>query len=102
MAQRTEGEVLGDEAHGDVGVHGFWKRRRTTIFDIQICDTEAKSYGNCTSKKVLESAALRKRVSMRRRVSKDVETSPPCCTPSTVWLTSMLAPLKSKSLHSCG
>ena len=35
---------------------------------------------------------------MRRHVSKGVETSPPCCTPSMVWLTSMLAPLKSGSL----
>jgi hypothetical protein len=60
-AQRTEGEVLGDEARGDVGAHGFWKRGRTTIFDVMICDTDAKSYGNRTSKKVLEGAALRKK-----------------------------------------
>ncbi len=53
--------MLGDEARGDVGAHGFWKRGRTTIFDVQICDTDAKSYGNRTSKKVLESAALRKK-----------------------------------------
>jgi len=61
VAQRTEGEVLGDEARGDVGAHGFWKRGRTTIFDIMICDTDAKSYGNHTSKKVLESTVLRKK-----------------------------------------
>ena len=48
--------MLGDEAPGDVGEHGFWKRGRTTIFDIQICDMDAKSYGNSESKKVLESA----------------------------------------------
>jgi len=60
-AQRTEGEVLGDEARGDVGAHGFWKRGRTTIFDVMICDTDVKSYGNRTSKNVLESAALRKK-----------------------------------------
>ncbi len=53
--------MLGNEAHGDVGAHGFWKRGRTTIFDVQICDTDAKSYKNCTSKKVLESAALKKK-----------------------------------------
>jgi hypothetical protein len=53
--------VLGDEARGDVGAHGFWKRGRTTIFDVMICDTNAKSYGNRTLKKVLESAALRKK-----------------------------------------
>jgi len=39
----------------------FWKRGRTTIFDVQICDTDAKRYGNCTPKKVLESAALKKK-----------------------------------------
>ncbi len=61
VAQRTEGEVLGDKARRDVGVHGFWKRGRTTIFDVQIWDTNAKSYGNRTSKKVLESAALKKK-----------------------------------------
>jgi hypothetical protein len=33
-AQRTEGEALGDEARGDVGVHSFWKRGRTTIFEV--------------------------------------------------------------------
>ncbi len=60
-AQRNADEVLGNEARGDVGVHGFWKRGRTTIFDVQVCDTDAKSYGNCESKKVLESAARRKK-----------------------------------------
>ncbi len=52
---------MGDKARGDVGAHGFWKRRRTTIFDVQICNTDAKSYVNRTSKKVLESAALKKK-----------------------------------------
>jgi hypothetical protein len=42
-AQRPANEVLGDEACGDVRAHGFWKRGRTTIFDIQVCDTDAKS-----------------------------------------------------------
>ncbi len=61
MAQRNADEVLGDEAHGDVGAHGFWKQGRTTIFDVQVCDTDAKSYGNHESKKILESAARRKK-----------------------------------------
>jgi hypothetical protein len=60
-AQRPTNEVLGNEAHGDVGVHGFWKRGRTTIFDVQDCDTDDKSYRNCNSKKVLEGAACRKK-----------------------------------------
>ncbi len=60
-AQRPANEVLGNEACGDVGAHGFWKRGRTTIFDVQVCDTDAKKYGNCDSKKVLEGAACRKK-----------------------------------------
>ena len=39
-AQRSDSEVLGDEARGDVGAHGFWKQGRTTIIDVQVCDTE--------------------------------------------------------------
>ncbi len=60
-AQRNANEVLGDKARGDVGAHSFWKRGRTAIFDVQVCDTDAKSYGNHESKKVLESAARRKK-----------------------------------------
>jgi hypothetical protein len=60
-AQRPANEVLGDVACGDVGAHGFWKRGKTTIFDVQVCDTDAKSYGNCNSKKVLEGVACRKK-----------------------------------------
>jgi hypothetical protein len=61
VAQRPANEVLGDEARGDIGAHGFWKRGSTTIFDIQVCDTDSKSYGNRNSKKVLEGAAHRKK-----------------------------------------
>ncbi len=60
-AQRSANEVLGDEARGDVGAHGFWKRGRTTIFDVRVCDTDAKNYGNHDSKKVLEGTARRKK-----------------------------------------
>ncbi len=61
MVQRPANEVLGDKAHGDVRVHSCWKRGRTTIFDIQVCDTDNKSYGNRNSKKVLEGATCRKK-----------------------------------------
>ncbi len=61
MAQRPAKVVLGNEARRDVGAHGFWKRGRTTIFDVQVCDTDAKSYGNRDLKKVLEGAACRKK-----------------------------------------
>ncbi len=39
----------------------FWKQGRIAIFDVQVCDTDAKSYGNRESKKVLEGAARRKK-----------------------------------------
>ncbi len=60
-AQQNANEVWGNGAHGDVGAHGFWKRGRTTIFDVQVCDTDAKSYRNRELKKVLESATRRKK-----------------------------------------
>ena len=60
-AQSNANEVLGDEARGDAGAHGFWKQGRTAIFDVQVCNTDTKSYGNRESKKVLEGAARRKK-----------------------------------------
>jgi hypothetical protein len=61
VVQRNANKVLGDEARGDVGAHSFWKQGRTAIFDVQFCDTDTKSYGNCKSKKVLEGAACKKK-----------------------------------------
>ena len=52
---------LGDEARGDVLAHGFWQRARGTIFDIRLCDTDARSYGNTESSKILERAATEKK-----------------------------------------
>ena len=31
------------EERGDAGVHGFWQRQRTAIFDVCITDTDARS-----------------------------------------------------------
>ena len=52
---------MGDEARGDVTAHGFWKSGRSTIFDICITDTDAVSYSNQASEKVLELVAKEKR-----------------------------------------
>jgi hypothetical protein len=38
---------------GDVGVHGFWERGSTTIFDIRVTDTDAQSYRGQEPLKVL-------------------------------------------------
>jgi len=101
-AQRTEGEVLSGKTRGDVGAHSFWKRGRTAIFDVQICDTDAKSYGNRTLKKVLErSTALRKKNKYEEAcLKRHRDFTPMLYIPSTVWLKSMPAPLKSESLVS--
>ena len=48
----------------------------------------------------LNSAPIMTAGTCHQPVLKGVETSPPCYTPSTVWLTSMPAPLKSESLAS--
>ena len=53
-------DTVGDEARGDVLVHGFWQHARGTIFDSCICDTDARSYANTSSDKVLERASKEK------------------------------------------
>ena len=67
MYTRKDGEgkiiytCFGDEARGGVSAHGFWKRGRTTVFEIRATITDAKLYGNTNSGKVLESAARTKK-----------------------------------------
>ena len=36
-------EMQTTEERGDAGVHGFWQRQRTAIFDVRITDTDARS-----------------------------------------------------------
>jgi hypothetical protein len=57
----TRSNVAGDEARGDVAVHGLWKRGQTCIMDIRVTDTDSKSYSTTSSEKVLEKAAKLKR-----------------------------------------
>ncbi|KAL7477593.1 hypothetical protein ACHAW6_004462 [Cyclotella cf. meneghiniana] len=45
-------DAPGDESRGDVLVHCFWQCARGTIFDVRICDTDARSYANTSSDKV--------------------------------------------------
>jgi hypothetical protein len=55
---RTE---LGDGARGDVEVYGLWKKGEGCVLDIQVTDTDAKSYASSSSEKVLERAAKAKK-----------------------------------------
>ena len=60
-SQQNDDEDLGDKSRGDVMVHGFYKRQRDAIFDVVITNTDASSYGNTPSDKILERAAKRKK-----------------------------------------
>jgi len=51
---------IGDESHGDVAVHGLWKKGDTCILDIYVTDTYAKTYASSSLKKVLKRAAKKK------------------------------------------
>eukprot|EP00804_Cyclotella_cryptica_P017223 CCRYP_013149-RE/>CCRYP_013149-RE protein AED:0.29 eAED:0.33 QI:0/-1/0/1/-1/1/1/0/324 len=62
----ANGNSLGEEARGDVSAHGFWQRARSTVFDVRITDTDAKSYGNCSSSKLLGALLAKSETSMRR------------------------------------
>jgi hypothetical protein len=53
--------TLRDEARGDVLAHSFWNRGRGTVFDVRICDTDSRSYGNTSSIKILERHAKEKK-----------------------------------------
>ncbi|KAL7474377.1 hypothetical protein ACHAW6_000352, partial [Cyclotella cf. meneghiniana] len=53
--------TLGDEARGDVLAHSFWNRGRGTVFDVRICDTDSRSYGNTSLSKILECHAKEKK-----------------------------------------
>jgi hypothetical protein len=53
--------VAGDEARGDVKVHGLWKKGQDCIIDVRITDTDSKSYASSSSEKVLERAAKLKK-----------------------------------------
>ena len=49
------------EEQGDASCHGFWERGRTTIFDMCIMDTDARSYWKKKFAKVLEQHEMEKK-----------------------------------------
>ena len=60
-APQGTGNALGEEARGDVLIHGLWKRGSGCVLDIRITDTDGHSYLILTSKNVLERAAKAKK-----------------------------------------
>ena len=56
-ANGRKSNVAGDEARGDVMVHGLWKRGEDCVIDVRITETDAKSYRRTSSAKVLARAA---------------------------------------------
>ena len=62
--QNQEGDNTADripELRGDVGVHGFWTRGTTAIFDIRVTDTDAGTHKNREPSKVLERQEIEKK-----------------------------------------
>ena len=53
--------MAGDEARGNIAIHGLWKRGETSIIDVRIMDIDALSYASSSSAKVLERAAKAKK-----------------------------------------
>jgi hypothetical protein len=54
---RDDADSEGEEARGDVAIHGLWERGKTCILDVRITDTDAKAHFGQSSEKVLEKAA---------------------------------------------
>ena len=59
--QATGRNAPGDDARGDVKIHGLWEKGSDCILDIRITDTDARSYQSSSSRKVLERAAKEKK-----------------------------------------
>ena len=49
-----ESRNVGDEARGDVAIHGLWKHGETCILDICVTDTDVKAYKGPSSRAVIE------------------------------------------------
>ena len=51
---RQPGEETAPALRGDVAARGFWKRGQLAIFDVRVCDTDARSYRASPPATVLE------------------------------------------------
>jgi len=43
-----------EELRGDIAAHGFWKRNRTTIFDVRVTHADSPAYAGRTYKSLLK------------------------------------------------
>ena len=51
----------GDDARGDILVHGLWKKGEGCVLDVRITDTDQPTYRGSSSEKVLERQAKAKK-----------------------------------------
>ena len=56
-APRAIANAAGEEARGNVLVHGLWERGSGCVLNTKMTDTDAKSYQKFSSTKDLEKAA---------------------------------------------
>ena len=52
----TTGNQAGEEARGDVLVHGLWDKSTGCVLDTRVTDTDARSYAQLSSSQVLKAA----------------------------------------------
>ena len=55
------GVIIDPDLRGDIGVHGFWKRGFSTIFDVRITGTDAPTYRGQDPHKVLKKRETEKK-----------------------------------------
>ena len=55
-AASTTGDQAGEEARGDVLVHGLWNKGTGCVLDTRVTDTDARSYAQLSSAQVLKAA----------------------------------------------
>ena len=63
----TTGNQAGEEARGNVLVHGLWDKSTGCVLDTRVTDTDARSYAQLSSSQVLKAA---------EKVTKDKSLAP--------------------------
>ena len=55
-AASTTGNQVGEEARGNILVHGLWNKGTGCVLDTRVTDTDARSYAQLSSAQVLKAA----------------------------------------------